>query len=117
MHELSIAQSILDIVHEAVPDPGNRALLRVVKVRVGKLSGVMPEALEFCFDALVAGTPLVGAKLAIEHVPIRLECRDCGVASTVEDLTLACPVCGGGARITAGTELAVAELELAEVVP
>ena len=114
MHELSIAQSILDIVADAVPDPGNRALLRVVKVKVGKLSGVMPEALEFCFGALVTDTPLAAAKLAIDVIPIRLECADCSAVSIVEELAGACPACGGRARVSAGTELQVTELELAE---
>jgi hydrogenase nickel incorporation protein HypA/HybF len=114
MHELSIAQSILDIVADAVPVPENRALLRVVKVKVGRLSGVLPEALEFCFAALVTETPLAHAKLAIDVIPIRLECADCGAVSSVEELAGGCPACGGRARVTAGTELQVTELELAE---
>ncbi len=115
MHELSIAQSILDIVREAVPAVEDLARLRAVKVRVGRLSGVLPDALAFCFGALVADTALAAARIAIEEVQIEIECASCHTRSAVETLAFACPACAGrDVRLVAGTELAVAELELAE---
>jgi hydrogenase nickel incorporation protein HypA/HybF len=56
MHELSIAQGILDIVREHVPE-GQSAGVRTIEVRVGRMSGVVPESLEFCFEALVLDSP------------------------------------------------------------
>lgn len=115
MHELSIAHSILDIVREAVPATGDLARLRVVKVRVGRLSGVLSDSLDFCFSALVGDTPLAGARLAIEEVPARIDCRGCGGESLIDDPIFACPACGStDVRLIAGQELAVTELELAE---
>jgi len=67
VHELGLAESILDLVREHVP-PGRAAAVRRVKVRVGDLAGVIPESLAFCFGAIVAGTPFPGASLDIEHV-------------------------------------------------
>ncbi len=115
MHELGIAQSILGIVEEAVPDPGDRARLKSVRVRVGRLSGVLADSLDFCFTALVDGTALSAARLAIEDVPARITCRSCSAEAEVEDLVFACPSCGGTqVKLVQGMELAVVELELAE---
>ena len=112
MHELSIALSVLDIVKSAAADAG---LSRVdtVRLRIGKATGVLPEALHFAFDCSKAGTPAAGAALEIEEVPIGGHCGSCGRDFTSpEPYVLACPLCGGGAfRITTGDELAVLDLE------
>ena len=68
MHELGVAQSILDLVREHVPD-GQAGAVRAVTVRVGDLAGVVAESLDFCFGAIVMGTPYNGAFLKIEHTP------------------------------------------------
>ena len=74
MHELSIASALLDTVRaEAEARPGLR--VRAVGMRVGELSGVDGDALEFCFETLVAGTPLAGAALRIDRCPRRQRCR------------------------------------------
>ncbi len=62
MHELSIAQNIVDIVQQYVPGEA-MGDVRFVRVRVGGLSGIVPESLEFSFSAIVAGTPLGSARL------------------------------------------------------
>jgi hydrogenase nickel incorporation protein HypA/HybF len=68
MHEVGIAESILDIVRQYVPDE-QAPLVRAVHVRVGTLTAVLPESLEFCFQAIVAGTRLADARLCIERPP------------------------------------------------
>ncbi len=67
MHELSIAQNIVDIVQQHLPETRGGEV-QSVKVRVGRLSGVIPESLEFCFSVIVGDTVLRGAELAIELV-------------------------------------------------
>jgi Zn finger protein HypA/HybF involved in hydrogenase expression len=67
MHELSIAQSILDIVREYIPEPRS-AEAQSIKVRLGGLSGVVPASLDFCFSAITNDTSLRQAKLNIELV-------------------------------------------------
>jgi hydrogenase nickel incorporation protein HypA/HybF len=67
MHELSVAQGILDLVRRHVPDDQAGAV-RAVTVRLGALSGVVAESLDFCFGAIVTGTPYARATLSFEHV-------------------------------------------------
>ena len=68
MHELGLAGGIFDIVRQHVP-VSQAALVRVVRLRIGALAGVVPESLQFCFDAIVAGTPYGSASLQIECLP------------------------------------------------
>jgi len=68
MHELGIAQSILEIVRTHVP-PGQAPAVREVRIRVGDRAGVLVESLEFCFGVAVAGTPYADAVLAVDRVP------------------------------------------------
>ena len=67
MHELSITQSIVDLVAERMVESMPGRTVVAVHVRVGRLSGVMPEAMLFCFDIAAAGTPLDGSRLEIEE--------------------------------------------------
>ena len=64
MHELSLAQSILDVVARAVP-PERRACVRAVRVRVGAAAGVLVESLAFCFDAIARHSRTPGAVLCV----------------------------------------------------
>jgi len=114
MHELSIAQNIVEIVQQYVPGeaiPG----VRSVRVRVGKLSGIVPDSLEFSFSAIVAGSPLESARLDIEHVPAVCRCEDCGIEFEVADFVFVCPGCSGmHTRLTSGSDLQVVDIELEE---
>jgi hydrogenase nickel incorporation protein HypA/HybF len=113
MHELSIAQNIIDLIHEHVP-AGQRPQVRTVRVRVGEQAGVVTESLRFCFTALTAETDFASAVLDIEDIPFRVRCTVCGTEGT-NDLGLPlCAVCGGGAEILAGTELNVKDIVLEE---
>lgn len=66
MHELGVAQSILDLVRQHVPEEQGGDV-RAVTVRVGEFAGIVTESLDFCFGAIVAGTPYDRAFLTIEH--------------------------------------------------
>jgi hydrogenase nickel incorporation protein HypA/HybF len=109
MHEMSITQSIVDICTEHAA--GRRVL--AVTVEIGELSGVVAEAVEFCFQACTAETLLEGATLAIEQVAPAANCLDCGVESSIGSYFDPCPVCGSH-RLTVvrGEELRVKELEV-----
>lgn len=114
MHEMSIAQSVLELVADHVP-ADRRPDVRVVRVRVGSLSGVVPESLEFCFEACVADTPLAGARIEIQRQPIRLSCDSCRGCFSVREPRFRCPGCGEPAvHLEGGSELEVAEVELDE---
>ena len=111
MHELAIAESVVQIAGR------HAAGRRVTKVylKVGHLRQVVPSALAFGFELLAEGTPLEGAELALEEVPVRGTCRECGAESHPESFPLQCKSCGAlDLQITEGEELYVDSLELEE---
>jgi hydrogenase nickel incorporation protein HypA/HybF len=112
MHELSIADAILDAVRqEAEKHPG--AHVTKVCVRIGALSGVEPEALSFGFSVLVQGTDLAPLALEIEPVPRRQRCPACEFTFEVAEDSLACPRCGRiETQLAGGDELDMAYLEI-----
>ena len=114
MHELGIAQNILQIVQQSVP--GNLAPdVRLIRLRVGQLSGIVPDSLDFCFGVLVNNTEMRQASLAIDQIPLVSECRDCKRRFQMDDLAFSCPSCrSANLELISGRELEVVEIELAE---
>lgn len=108
MHELGITRNIVAIVAEhAAGRP-----VRRVAIDVGRLSGVMSEAIRFSFDIVAAGTCLEGAELAIRDVDGRGKCRACNAEFALPNLFTPC-ACGSRDVICiAGEELKVREYEL-----
>ena len=112
MHELAIAQNILEIVRQSVPEE-QAPDVKWVRIRVGQLSGVIPDSLEFCFSAIVGETDMPGAGLAIEEVPPVSRCKKCGHRFQIEDMAFVCPECKStDLELIAGRELQVVEIEL-----
>ena len=109
MHELSLIQSIVEICEQH--SDGRRVL--EVTLEIGTLSGVVPEALEFCFEAASKDTLLEGAMLVIERVPATGFCSICGVVSTMETYFDSCPCCGALVLdLRSGDEMRVKDLEV-----
>ncbi len=107
MHEMGIAQSILDAVAvEMERRPG--AIPTRIGVRIGELAGVNPEALDFGFTALVLETDWAGLKLEIISLPRRQRCLSCDNLFSVRDLEYECPACQSSQTTFAGGD----ELEL-----
>ena len=112
MHELSIAESIIEIVKENLSTNGGGEV-RSVKVRIGELAGVILDSLDFCFTAITNGTPLEGARLEIERTNIITRCGDCGTDSEVKGLVFQCPMCESiNIQVISGNELQVIEIEV-----
>lgn len=115
MHELSIALSLVEIAGDAAARAGVEQVT-VVHVRVGALAGVVRESLEFSFAIAAADTPLAGARLAVEPVPVLLRCAVCD--TNVEPPSLQefrCPRCGTpSANVVQGRELNLVALEYDE---
>jgi Zn finger protein HypA/HybF involved in hydrogenase expression len=80
MHELSIAENIVEIIHQYVP-AGERDRVRRVFTSVGEQSGVVADSLEFSFQAITAKTELERSHLEIETVPFIVQCKECGGAN------------------------------------
>jgi hydrogenase nickel incorporation protein HypA/HybF len=114
MHELAIAQNILEIVRQSVPEE-QAAAVRCIRIRVGQLSGVVPDSLDFCFNAIISETEMQKAGLAIEHLPTISLCRDCAHRFQIDDLVFLCPACkSSNLELISGKELEVVEIELAD---
>ena len=111
MHELAIADSVVQIAsHHAA----GRQVTKVY-LKVGYLRQVVPSALAFSFELVAQGTPVEGAELEMEEVPVSGRCRECRVESRLEGFTLRCGACGGfELQILEGEELYVESLELEE---
>jgi hydrogenase nickel incorporation protein HypA/HybF len=109
MHELAITQSVV----EAVTDRTGSAPVERVRVRIGRLAGVVPDAMRFCFELVTAGTPLEDAVLEFEQPEGRGRCRTCGGDLVLADLILLCACGSADVEVLAGRELAVASVVLA----
>jgi hydrogenase nickel incorporation protein HypA/HybF len=109
MHELAITQGVVEAVTERTGD----APVTSVRLRVGRLAGVVPDAMRFCFDLVTAGTPLDGATLEFEQPEGRGRCRTCGAEFVLADLILLCDCGSADVEVLAGRELAVASVVLA----
>lgn len=117
MHELSIALSLVDVASEAASRLGP-VRVHALHLRLGALSGVVKEALEFSFEIAVKGTALEGARLEIEDVPVTALCPQCQAERTLDrtlDLHLRCPVCDGAlTEMLHGREMELTALEVTD---
>ena len=111
MHELSLADAVVAIAR----DHARGRRVSAVDVRVGRLRQVVPDALEFAFELVAAGTEVEGAELRVEHVPVRVRCARCAAESEAPEFPLACARCGSvDVEVIAGDELLVESLEIEE---
>jgi len=115
MHEMGIALQIVEIAKSAIPKHMEDVAVESVNLRVGKLTAIVPESLRFCFNIVVKDTPLEGAVLKIEEIPITVKCRECGKTSTLKDANFSCRKCSSGQlEILSGRELVVSSIEMAQ---
>ncbi len=112
MHELGITSSIVEIAERHARDQGAKEVVSVT-VAIGELSGVVPEAVEFCFEACTRGTTLEGARLIVERIAGRGLCHGCGAEIPLDIHTFACTQCGAlGLQRVQGEELRIIEMEV-----
>ncbi len=112
MHELSIAQEILEII-EAEQERHGFERVEKVRLQAGALSGVEPEALEFAFEVVRAGTCAAKAKLEIALEPMKLVCRQCQFTTNDNHGPKACRQCGSlDVEIDAAAGVEIVSLEV-----
>ena len=113
MHEVSIAQGLLDIAINSCTKQGY-GRIDSIKVKVGKASGIVPDSLLFAFEALKSGTMADKAVLTIEEIPVSGFCKKCSKKFTVEEAyVISCPVCGSTSfDVKTGRELNIDEMEV-----
>ena len=110
MHELSICTSVAAIVAEHA---GGRDVARV-HLDIGHLRQVIPDTLRYSWDLVASEPPLAGSGLVISHIPATLACRTCGSDTTIDVPVFRCSCGSTDTEVTAGQELLVTSLELAE---
>ena len=115
MHEMGIAMQIIDIAKASIPPNMQGVRIERVNLQIGKLSAVVPTSLTFCFEIAAKDTPLEGAKLNIDEVPVTAKCNQCGNTWTITSPAFNCIACeSGDIDIISGRELDIVSLEIAE---
>lgn len=109
MHEMSITEGIIEICQQHAA--GKKVIS--LDVEIGILSSVVPEAVEFCFEACSTGTLLEGAVLNIIRVPGVGRCMECSGEAAIDSLYAPCGSCGSyRLQIISGEEMRVREIEV-----
>lgn len=112
MHELSIIGSLFEILEEKARDEQATKIV-LVKLKVGKLAGVVPDYLETAFDVYKKGTLASDAQLEIEEVPLKVQCQGCKRELIIDDFLFICPSCGSqDLKTLEGTELFLEKIEM-----
>src|SRR5438477_7903261 len=113
MHELAIAQSLVDAV-ETRASECNAARVKGVRLKIGEASGVVTDSLTFCFEMLASLDPLLAnAELWIDVVPHRARCRHCAKEFAIANFIAQCPTCKEwSSEVISGTELQILEMEI-----
>lgn len=113
MHEASIALNVIEIAAENCRKAGY-SRIDSIRLRIGRASGVMTDALLFAFDALKIDTIAAGATVIIDEIPVSGICGNCGKDFiTKEVYVLCCPECGGlSFKVNTGRELEILDMEV-----
>jgi hydrogenase nickel incorporation protein HypA/HybF len=110
MHELGLCSSIVDAIERRA---GERPVAKV-RVRVGRLHHVHPEAFDQSFAVAALGTVAEGAAAELVLLPVRARCATCGKSWDGDDIPVACPECGEmGVELIGGDELVLESIEYA----
>jgi hydrogenase nickel incorporation protein HypA/HybF len=112
MHEFSIAEKLVEIVKQTVQTP-DLEKVSFIKIKIGKMSNVLPEALKSAYNMLVENTSLNKSYLTLEISPMVLKCNECGFTETINDFVFNCSKCtSSNLTIKGGDELQVSEITL-----
>lgn len=112
MHEMSLAEGVLQLMEDAAASQGF-GRVKTVWLEIGQLAAVEVEAMRFCFDAVTRGSLAEGAALEIVELPGQGWCMKCAATVPISEQFGACPQCGSHqVQATGGTEMRVKELEV-----
>lgn len=112
MHELPITQSIVRLCVEEM-EKHNVKKVNSIKIKVGELSGLVPECIQYYFDIISKDTKANGAKIVIEKLPIKIECLKCGYITESHKGEIKCLKCGStDIKIIGGFEYILDSMEV-----
>lgn len=112
MHEVSLMEEAVRVAVTTARSSGGQRVLGL-RLRVGTMSGVVPEAMRFAFDVVCRDTIAAGARLEIEAVPATCWCGECEIEFPYADFVSECPRCHGlSGELRRGRELEIAAVEI-----
>lgn len=112
MHEVALMAEALRLAEDSARAAG-ATRIRTLRLRIGALSSVVPEAMRFAWEVTRRGTLAEGAQLEIESVPGAARCDRCQAEYDCDDFWSECPRCGApGAELVRGQELEIAAIEI-----
>lgn len=108
MHEMAITQSVVD----AVCDHAAGRRVHSVRVEVGALCAIVPDAMLFCFELATEGTVADGARLDLDVRPGHAHCRTCDAEFALADVILLCPCGSADVEVLAGRDMRILSMEV-----
>lgn len=112
MHEVSICESIVDIIKEEASKQG-ASRVKSVRLLIGEMAGVVDDSLQFAFEVVTKGTVAEGSSLVIEHSPLTAKCKSCGKEFHIIGYAFSCAHCDGPEiEVVSGRELQIEEIDL-----
>jgi hydrogenase nickel incorporation protein HypA/HybF len=108
VHELALTQAVVDMITDRL----GPARITAVHLEVGRLSGVLPDAVRFAFEVITEGTGLAGALLDITEPPGQGHCRSCGAVFDADDLLILCGCGSPDVEVTAGQDMLIRSVEV-----
>jgi len=115
MHEMGIAQQLIQIAIDSIPEDIENPKVEKLNLKIGKLASVVEHSLSFCFEIIAKDTPLEDAKLDIDFIPVTVHCKSCNNEWEVTGPVFTCPFCeNGDVEMLTGREIEITSLELIE---
>ncbi|MCP3898346.1 MAG: hydrogenase maturation nickel metallochaperone HypA [Desulfobacteraceae bacterium] len=115
MHEMGIAEKIVEIALASIPEDVKDPKIEKMNLRIGKFASVVEDSLRFCFSIIVKDTPLEDTKLIIKSVPVLVHCNKCGTEWEVDNPIFTCPECeANDLEMLSGREIDIDSIELAD---
>lgn len=112
MHEMSMAKNIIEIIKESVVEKDLVSIDKVI-LKVGELSGVVADSLQFSLEAISCGTELEKVEYEMTKISFIIKCKICNLESNNESGIIKCPMCGSKeTEVVSGNELLVSEIIL-----
>lgn len=113
MHELPITESIVRIAVEEA-EKNKVSKINEIRLKIGELSGLVPECIQQYFDFVSNGTVAEGAKIIITKIPVTMKCEICNYTGSIDDFVdNKCPICGGlKMHMSGGNEFYIDSMEV-----
>ena len=115
MHEMGVAQQLVQIALDAIPEDIENPKIEKINLKIGKLAAVVESSLTFCFEIITKETALEKAVLNIDFIPVTVHCKSCNRTREVDNPLFQCPFCENGEiELLTGREIEIISIELAE---